>query len=484
MAGENEGDASFYDFLIKEPEVRSTPASDISFSVAQPHLEHLARLQQPIPALNRTSTQSQRHLPNPVGPVASHVAAPPQPHLSARHSDPDQSRAVSRPGLHPHSQDVVHLHAHDLHAHDLHGHNPHSQAPLAAGSYPAPITLAPAASSMPMDWGLYGVAHPSMSLNPSPFDFDVTGTIIPTMPHHGQLSPSVSDNIMGYGSSLVSPSSIHSPQGHYAFGSSWEDNIGPHGGSTPTVTTPAAQVSTNPWTDPDDLQKETDNAHRSRPKKNPRPRKQKSDARKSSDAGNAGSPDAGSPSSASQNSRASAASKATSMASSVASSNSSRLSKLRSASRTSKNSYTKPTDTPEERRTRASHNLVEKQYRNRLNAQFESLLNALPEQVRTGGDGDDSEGGGPVDWGDRRVSKGEVLEMARKHIETLERERDVLEREKMELQGSLKQLNHSASGSDGAGAAAAAGEYDTPLDFSISMDDDNDNDNDDDDDDD
>ncbi|KAH7144614.1 hypothetical protein B0J13DRAFT_623139 [Dactylonectria estremocensis] len=486
MAGDNEGDASFYDFLIKEPEM-PMPMSTASTSedrhdatpnttpnsTRRPHLEHLARLQQPIPALNRTSAQPRRHLPNPVDPrhsslgtVASHVVAPRLPHISTRHhSDPDQSRAVSHPGLHPHSQDVAHLHALDLHAHDLHGHNTHSQAPLAAASYSAPITIAPAVSSMPMDWGLYGVAHPSMSLNPSPFDFEVPGAMMPAMSHHGQLSPSVSDNIMGYGSSLVSPSSIHSPQGHYAFGSSWEDNLGPHEGSTPKVTTPAAQVSTNPWIDPDELQKETDHAHRSRPKKNPRSRKPKSDA------GNGGSPDGGSPSSASQNSRASAASKATSMASSVASSTSSRLSKLRSASRTSKNSYTKPTDTPEERRTRASHNLVEKQYRNRLNAQFESLLNALPEQVRTGGDGDDSEGGGPVDWGDRRVSKGEVLEMARKHIETLERERDVLEREKMELQGSLHQLNTSASGSDGAGA----GEYDTPLDFSISMDDDDDN---------
>lgn len=30
MAGEHAGDASFYDFLIDEPEVRSTPVPDIS----------------------------------------------------------------------------------------------------------------------------------------------------------------------------------------------------------------------------------------------------------------------------------------------------------------------------------------------------------------------------------------------------------------------------------------------------------------------
>lgn len=310
-----------------------------------------------------------------------------------------------------------------------------------------------------------------MALNPTPFDFEVPGTMISPMPHHAHLSPTVSDATLGYGNALVSPSSIHSSQSQYGFGTSWDENLGHRDGSTPTVTTPAAQISTNPWTDMDELQEETERAQGSRPKKAPRPRRQKKDARKSSDASVRTSPDAGSPSSASQNSRASVASKATSMASSnvSSSSTSSRLSKLRSASRTSKNSYTKPSDTPEERRTRASHNLVEKQYRNRLNAQFESLLNALPENIRAGGDGEDSDGA-PVDWGDRRVSKGEVLEMARKHIETLEQERDMLEREKNELQGSLHQLKNSIS--EGEGTMSAG--HDTPLDFSISMDDDDD----------
>jgi hypothetical protein len=154
--------------------------------------------------------------------------------------------------------------------------------------------------------------------------------------------------------------------------------------------------------------------------------------------------------------------------SSIASSSttSSRPSKLRSASRTSKNSHNKPNDTVEERRTRASHNLVEKQYRNRLNSQFESLLGALPEQIRSGRDDADSDGG--ADWGDRRVSKGEVLEMARKHIETLERERDMLERENNDLQGSLAHYRNS-SGHEESG-------QDTPLDFNINMDDDKDSD--------
>ncbi|KAF7538757.1 hypothetical protein G7Z17_g12582 [Cylindrodendrum hubeiense] len=487
MAGEHNGDASFYDFLIDDPEMpmpMPTPATSedrldaTPNTTGRPHLDHLARLQQPISSPNRTSAQPQRHLPNPVDAlhppitsVASHVAAPPQPHLAARHQQPDPSRAASRPLLHSLQHPaVIDLHANDLRAH----HHPHSAAPLAPASYSAPMALAPAVSSMPMDWGLYGVAHPSMPLNQSPFDFEVPTTMMTSMPHHAHLSPTVSDAALGYGNSLVSPSSIHSSQSHYAFSSSWEDSLGHHEGTTPTVTTPAAQISTNPWTDPEELQQETDRAQGSRPKKAPRSRKQKKDARKSSDAGTGPSPEAGSPSSASQNSRASVASKATSMASSVVSSSSasSRLSKLRSASRTSKNSYTKPSDTPEERRTRASHNLVEKQYRNRLNSQFESLLNALPEQIRTGGDGEGSDGGGPVDWGDRRVSKGEVLEMARKHIETLERERDMLEREKNELQGSLHQLKNSVS--EGEGTLSPA--HNTPLNFNISMDDDDEDD--------
>ncbi|KAL0931637.1 helix-loop-helix DNA-binding domain-containing protein [Colletotrichum truncatum] len=135
--------------------------------------------------------------------------------------------------------------------------------------------------------------------------------------------------------------------------------------------------------------------------------------------------------------------------------------RLRSASRTSKNALQKPAETAEERRTRASHNLVEKQYRNRLNAQFEGLLNALPEQVRgpasTGADGGGDGGGGgggyesdpqPADQ-ERRVSKAEVLDMARRHIKSLERERDELQRERGDLLRNLEIMERemAASGS-------------------------------------
>jgi len=134
---------------------------------------------------------------------------------------------------------------------------------------------------------------------------------------------------------------------------------------------------------------------------------------------------------------------------SAASTTSSRQSKLRSASRTSKNSRDKPNDTAEDRRTRASHNLVEKQYRNRLNAQFESLLHALPDQIRHGdnggGNGNEDNESDQANDPDRRVSKGEVLEMARKHIQALERERNQLELENLELHGSLQKLKESGS---------------------------------------
>ncbi|KAH8654893.1 hypothetical protein BGZ61DRAFT_467148 [Ilyonectria robusta] len=195
-------------------------------------------------------------------------------------------------------------------------------------------------------------------------------------------------------------------------------------------------------------------ASSSRRKQTLQSRRQKRNNRKTSETSLAGSAstgssapsvsDAASPSSTSQNSRASIGSKSTSMAS-TASMASSRQAKLRSASRTSKNSHSRSNDTPKERRTRLSHNLVEKQYRNRLNTQFESLLSALPEQLRAGnnenGDSDESEGNDA----DCCVSKGEVLDMARKHIQLLEQERAELERQNLELHGNLQRLTGSAS---------------------------------------
>ncbi|KAJ4224226.1 hypothetical protein NW757_014352 [Fusarium falciforme] len=234
-------------------------------------------------------------------------------------------------------------------------------------------------------------------------------------------------------------------------------------------------VASNPWAEPGlDEAQEEDHTSSSRQKRTARSRRQKRDNRNSSETSLAGSistgggapsvSDAASYSPRPQDSRASIGFKSTSMAS-TASTASSRQAKLRSASRTSKNSQSRPNDTPKERQTRASHNLVEKQYRNRLNAQFESLLSALPEQLRAGnngnGDTDESQGNDA----DRRVSKGEVLEMARKHVQFLEQERAQLERENLKLHGNLRRLKGYTS--DG---TVSSSSQETPLDFKADAD--------------
>jgi hypothetical protein len=63
--------------------------------------------------------------------------------------------------------------------------------------------------------------------------------------------------------------------------------------------------------------------------------------------------------------------------------------------------------------------------------------------------GDNSNGGDNEWYGindlDHPVSKGEVLEMARKGIQALELENNELQRENLELRGSLQQLKGPAS---------------------------------------
>ncbi|KAK4456199.1 hypothetical protein QBC34DRAFT_419938 [Podospora aff. communis PSN243] len=107
--------------------------------------------------------------------------------------------------------------------------------------------------------------------------------------------------------------------------------------------------------------------------------------------------------------------------------------KLRSASRSSKNINHKPDETPEERRSRNAHNVVEKQYRSRLNARFEGLLGALPNSLRSPGTGEsDSE---------VRLTKGDVLDMSMTYIRTLESQRSELEKEHEELNTGIARLH-------------------------------------------
>ncbi|KAI0127827.1 hypothetical protein BJ170DRAFT_733439 [Xylariales sp. AK1849] len=132
-------------------------------------------------------------------------------------------------------------------------------------------------------------------------------------------------------------------------------------------------------------------------------------------------------------------------------------SKLRSASGNSKNTHHNPPSTEEERKSRASHNQTEKQYRRRLNTHFElkrktnlsvlfRLLEALPESMRGGSGGDDDdediEAGGSGGGSEKKISKAEVLEMATRHIKTLGRECAALEDERDELRENIEQLRH------------------------------------------
>ncbi|TVY24976.1 Allergen Fus c 3 [Lachnellula hyalina] len=80
---------------------------------------------------------------------------------------------------------------------------------------------------------------------------------------------------------------------------------------------------------------------------------------------------------------------------------------------------------------RANHNLTEKLYRNRLNGQFETLLSALP-PAHDAGDVRNGE--------EKRVSKAEVLILAKEYIRALEQTRLELEKEMGSLSSDVESL--------------------------------------------
>lgn len=119
---------------------------------------------------------------------------------------------------------------------------------------------------------------------------------------------------------------------------------------------------------------------------------------------------------------------------------------LRTASRApkrySQSTARKPAETPEEVKARAAHNQVEQQYRKRLNAQFERLLSVLP-QPDYDEEGMDEEGGGEGGGRvgmEKRISKAEVLDLARRRIKLLERERANLERQVEEFSTNERKM--------------------------------------------
>ncbi|KAE9379618.1 hypothetical protein N431DRAFT_364866 [Stipitochalara longipes BDJ] len=87
-------------------------------------------------------------------------------------------------------------------------------------------------------------------------------------------------------------------------------------------------------------------------------------------------------------------------------------------------------------KSRVSHNMVEKMYRTRLNTQFTSLLEAIPTEITV------LQFDGYVDTGGRRgrVSKGDVLTLAKGYIRTLEEGKRSLEQENEENQATINLL--------------------------------------------
>ena len=88
------------------------------------------------------------------------------------------------------------------------------------------------------------------------------------------------------------------------------------------------------------------------------------------------------------------------------------------------------------RTSKTSHNMVEKQYRTRLNGQFSTLLEALPvELVST-----EVEGYIKDNSSQKKVSKSDVLILAKRHIQILEREKTMLEDKNGQLAENMQRL--------------------------------------------
>lgn len=90
--------------------------------------------------------------------------------------------------------------------------------------------------------------------------------------------------------------------------------------------------------------------------------------------------------------------------------------------------------------SKRNHNLTEKRYRTRLNGQFETLLLAVPTKLvsasRSCNFGSDSQ----------KISKSEVLILARQHIRYLEDKHSELERENQALRKDLERLKEAWEG--------------------------------------
>ncbi len=99
-------------------------------------------------------------------------------------------------------------------------------------------------------------------------------------------------------------------------------------------------------------------------------------------------------------------------------------------------------DTDAKQRVRAGHNQVEKQYRERLNAQFEQLVDALAAAGAPGGADEDDD-----DDKSRSLSKAAVLELARRTLRKLDRENRSLSSQVEHLNSVLRSVGYEQKGS-------------------------------------
>ncbi|KAG4432617.1 hypothetical protein IFR05_011913 [Cadophora sp. M221] len=87
-------------------------------------------------------------------------------------------------------------------------------------------------------------------------------------------------------------------------------------------------------------------------------------------------------------------------------------------------------------KVRHNHNITEKRYRSRLNDQFDTLLSALPASSVAAIEGSS---GGKEQPG-RKISKAEVLILAKEHIQALETSREDLEEQNRRLTADMEHL--------------------------------------------
>lgn len=97
---------------------------------------------------------------------------------------------------------------------------------------------------------------------------------------------------------------------------------------------------------------------------------------------------------------------------------------------------------------RTSHNLVEKQYRTRLNDQFDYLLSSIPSDLVGNHMNGPERGVRP----EKRVSKADVLALAKLHIENLVKEKRKVEEENCVLKRRNKQLTQAWMSQNGGNA--------------------------------